>query len=349
LRIGRRHWASPPDRRDPLAQPATLAPADYSTHQRTQKTTAMSFAFDDSFGEERPLNDAESKVAWTVFGVLLGLLTLAYGDMLIYSASHWNKGLYSHGWIVPMIAGYLFWIRRKPLMAPTDADRWAGVGILVAALGVRVWASYYDYNNPDRYSFLIALLAVCLIVGGRSLLMWAGPALAFLIFMFPLPSFIERTMLMKLQTWASIMSTYTLQTLGVAAARAGNVISIDTLSDLTVAEACSGLRMLTIFFAMSVALVMIIDRPWWDRLIILLSAIPIALVSNVVRIVTTGLLFLLFGQDKPWLSQIIHDWAGFAMMPVGLGLLWLELTILSRLTIPADEGDYASFGTPALG
>jgi exosortase len=248
-----------------------------------------------------------------------------------------------------MIAGYLFWIRRKPLVEPTDVDRWAGVGILVAALTVRVWAAYYDYNNPDRLSFLIALLAVCLIVGGRSLLKWAGPTLAFLFFMFPLPSVLERTMLMKLQTWASILSTYTLQTLGIAAARAGNVISIDTLSDLTVAEACSGLRMLTIFFAMSVALVMIIDRPWWDRLIILLSAIPIALVSNVVRIVTTGLLFLAFGQGTPWLDKIIHDWAGFAMMPVGLGLLWLELTILSRLTIPADEGEYASFGTPALG
>ena len=176
-------------------------------------------------------------------------------------------------------------------------------------------------------------------------MIWAGPALAFLFFMFPLPSFIERTMLMKLQTYASIASTYTLQTLGVAAARAGNVISIDTLNDLTVAEACSGLRMLTIFGAMAVALVMIIDRPWWDKLIILVLAIPIALISNVVRIVTTGLLFLAFGQDKPWLSQIIHDWAGFAMMPVGLGLLWLELAVLSRLTIPIDEGgEYAAFG-----
>jgi exosortase len=309
----------------------------------------MSFAFDDSFGEERPLNEAESKVAWIVFGVLTALLVVAYEDMLRYTASYWNKGLYSHGWIVPMIAGYLFWIRRKPLVEALNVDRWVGVGAIVAALAIRVWASYYDYNNPNRYSFLVALLAVCLIVGGRNMLMWAGPALAFLAFMFPLPAVIEQTMLMKLQTYASIASTYALQTLGVSAARQGNVISIDTLNDLTVAEACSGLRMLTIFFAMSVALVMIIDRPWWDRLIILPSAVPIALVSNVVRIVTTGLLFLAFGQDTPWLSQIIHDWAGFAMMPIGLGLLWLELSILSRLTVPADEGDYASFGTPALG
>jgi exosortase/archaeosortase family protein len=102
--------------------------------------------------------------------------------------------------------------------------------------------------------------------------------------------------------------------------------------------------MLTIFGAMSVAMVMIVDRPWWDKLVILLSAVPIAVMSNVVRIVSTALLYMAFGQDTPWLSSIIHDWAGFAMMPIGLGLLWIELTILTRLTIPIESDDFASFG-----
>lgn len=310
----------------------------------------MSFAFSDDVSESRPLTAAEAKTSWILFGVLLTAIAVGYLNMLQYTSTYWIKGLYSHGWIVPLIAAYLFSIRRKPLVEPLEMDRWIGVGALVGALGLRVWASYYDYNNPDRLSFIISLLAVCLIVGGRQLLAWAGPALAFLIFMFPLPSIVENTLLMKLQTIASIISTFVLQMLGVGAARAGNVISIDSVSDLTVAEACSGLRMLTIFGAMSVALVMIIDRPWWDKLIILLSAIPIALISNVVRIVTTGLLLLAFGDSAEWLKTMIHDWAGFAMMPVGLGLLWLELSILSRLTIPMDAGDFGSFGeTPAFG
>jgi exosortase len=163
--------------------------------------------------------------------------------------------------------------------------------------------------------------------------------------MYPLPSVLERTLLMKLQAYASIMSTYVLQTLGISAARVGNTISIDTLSEpLQVAEACSGLRMLTIFGAMSVALVMIIERPWWDKLVILLSAIPIALISNVVRIVSTALLYLAFGQETAWLNKIIHDWAGFLMMPIGLGLLWIELAILSRLTIPLETDEFVPFG-----
>jgi exosortase len=309
----------------------------------------MSFAFSDDFNESRPLNAAEAKTSWIVFGVLLAAIGAAYANMLQYTSTYWIKGLYSHGWIVPLIAAYLFSIRRKPLVQPQEMDRWIGVAALVGALAVRVWASYYDYNNPDRLSFLVAILAVCLIVGGRSMLMWAGPALAFLVFMFPLPAIVENTLLMKLQTVASIISTFTLQMLGVGAARAGNVISIDSIEDLTVAEACSGLRMLTIFGAMSVALVMIIDRPWWDKLIILLSAIPIAIASNVVRIVSTGLLFLAFGQSSEWLKTLIHDWAGLAMMPIGLGLLWVELSILSRLTIPIDSGDFGTLDAPSFG
>lgn len=95
---------------------------------------------------------------------------------------------------------------------------------------------------------------------------------------------------------------------------------------------------------MSVALVMIIERPWWDKLIILLSAIPIAVVSNVIRIVSTALLYLAFGQETAWLNKIIHDWAGFAMMPIGLGLLWIELAVLSRLTVPVENDDFVPFG-----
>jgi exosortase/archaeosortase family protein len=90
-------------------------------------------------------------------------------------------------------------------------------------------------------------------------------------------------------------------------------------------------------------MIMIVERPWWDKLVIFLSWIPIALASNIIRIVTTALLFLAFGQDTPWVSKLVHDWAGFLMMPIGLGLLVIELGILSRLSIPIDTDEYASF------
>lgn len=318
--------------------------------QATTRSLNPQGSFDVSdFDDSRPLTESESKTAWIVFGCLMAATALAYENMLRFTATYWAKDMYSHGYIVPLFAAYLFWVRRRPLVEAAPLERWAGVGLAAASLLFRVYAAYYDYNNFERASFLGVVLSICLIVGGKSMLRWAGPALAFLVFMFPFPSYIENTLLVKLQTVASAISTVVLQTLGVSAARQGNTISIDTLATpLEVAEACSGLRMLTIFGAMSVAMVMIIDRPWWDKLVMLLSAVPIALASNVIRIVTTALLFLAFGQETPWLSQLIHDWAGFAMMPIGLGLLWIELAILSRLTIPAEEEDFASFQGAAL-
>jgi exosortase len=297
------------------------------------------------FDDAQPLSAQESKAVWIVYGCLTLAILLAYENMIRFTATFWAKDMYSHGYIIPFFAAYLFWIRKRPLTESPALDRWIGVGVVAASLGLRVFAAYYDYNNFERLSFIGAMLGVCLIAGGRSMFRWAWLPIAFLAFMFPLPSMVENTLLMKLQTWASIFSTWALQVMGVSASRMGNTISVDTLSDpLEVAEACSGLRMLTIFGAMSVALVMIIDRPWWDKLIILLSAIPIALASNVIRIVVTALLYMAFGQDTPWLNKIIHDWAGFAMMPIGLGLLWIELAILSRLTIPIDADDFVPYG-----
>jgi exosortase len=296
------------------------------------------------YDDERLLSPAESKVAWIVYGALTLAVVIAYENMLRFTATFWAKDMYSHGYIIPFFAAYLFWIRRRPLTDVAPAIRWAGVAVVAASLGLRVFAAYYDYNNFERVSFIGALLGVCLLVGGKSMFRWAWLPIGFLAFMFPLPSVLENTLLMKLQTAASIFSTWTLQTLGVSAARMGNTINVDTLDEaLAVAEACSGLRMLTIFGAMSVALVMIIDRPWWDKFFILLSAIPIALASNVIRIVATALLYMAFGQDTRWLNQIIHDWAGLVMMPIGLGLLWIELAILSRLTIPIDAEDFATY------
>jgi exosortase len=181
-----------------------------------------------------------------------------------------------------------------------------------------------------------------------NIIRWAGPALGFLVFMFPLPTRIEHTVLIRLQTLAAMCSTFVLQTLGVPAYRSGNVINISGM-DLFIADACSGLRMLTIFCALAVAMVFLIERPWWDKFIILLSAVPIALVVNIVRITVTGLLYMWVGPDNKFVQHLAHDWAGYFMMPLALGLLWLELQILERLTIPVEAAQLRPIGSTTRG
>ena len=289
-------------------------------------------------------NDPSQRTPLMMLGGLVVLLIAAYWDMFSLTSAAWQEGLYSHGWIVPVFALALMWMRWEPIGAVPAMERWIGLALLAFGLSMRLIAAEWGMNPVDRLSFLPAIFGVFMLVGGFNIIRWAGPALGFLIFMFPLPTNLEVLVLLRLQTLASMCSTFVLQTLGVPAFRQGNVINISGM-DLFIADACSGLRMLTIFCALAVAMVFLIERPWWDKFIILLSAVPIALIVNIVRITITGLLYMWVGQDNKFVQHLGHDWAGYFMMPLALGILWVELQLLERLTIPVETAQLKPIGS----
>jgi exosortase len=122
-------------------------------------------------------------------------------------------------------------------------------------------------------------------------------------------------------------STYLLQTCGYPAVAEGNIIYMDEVK-LGVIDACSGLGMLMTFFALSTAVALVIERRRSDKLAIIASAIPIALIANIARITASGMVYWTWGEDA---GSFLHDWAGWLMMPLALALLWLELRFLDRL------------------
>jgi exosortase len=289
-------------------------------------------------------NDPAQRTPLVMLAGLIALLVIAYFDMFSLTSAAWTEGLYSHGWIVPLGALLLLWLRWEPIGTVPAAERWGGLGLLALGLLMRLGAAYVGSNPIDRLSFLPSIFGVFMLVGGMNAIRWAWPGLAFLIFMFPLPTILENTILLKLQTLAAMCSTIVLQTLGVSAFREVNIIRIAGLDiPLTVADQCSGLRMVTIFVALSLLMVFLIDRPWWDKFIILLSSVPIALVVNIVRITVTSLMYL-WWPDSDFVKHLSHDWAGWFMMPLALGLLWLELQILERLTIPVETARLKPIG-----
>jgi len=278
---------------------------------------------------------------WLIASTLL--LVLAYLDTLALTSAAWSDPLYSHGWIVPVFALALMWMRFEPFKPVPATERWIGLAVLAFGLLIRLLGVYLSSNPVDRLSFVVALLGLYMLIGGWHVIRWAGPALGFLVFMFPLPSILEHNVLWRLQSLASTCSTVVLQTLGIPAFQQGNVINIFGM-ELLVADACSGLRMTTIFLALAVAMVFLIERPWWDKFTILLSAIPIALVVNIIRVTVTGLIYYWVGDESMLAKKIAHDWAGLFMMPLALGILWLELQILERVTIPVDTAHFKPVG-----
>jgi exosortase len=264
---------------------------------------------------------------------------------LAAAADRWgSESQYSHGFLVPVFSVFLLWARRKllPKKIPqlTLSSGAGGCALVATGLGLRFVGSYTYFDWLSAASLLPCLAGVCLLTAGWQGMRWAWPAIAFLIFMVPLPFRLEIALGGPLRRIATVASTYVLQTLGFAAYSEGNVIHMGEIQ-IGVVEACSGLSMLMIFFALSTAVVLLSKHSLLEKSIILLSAVPIALIANIVRIAVTGIMHRVAGHE--WADYVFHDLAGWLMMFLALGLLWAELRLLAWVVVPAASKDLGRF------
>ena len=275
---------------------------------------------------------------------MLGFL-LTYWETLFKTVRVWiSTPDYGHGPIVPLFAGFLLWQRQEMVDPWPTRGSWWGLPFFAIFALIRWFNLFLNYER-DIDSLLPFLVGMTLILGGWRALRWAWPSIFFLIFMVPLPDVLAAALGGKLQHVATLMSVYTLQTLGVPAIALGdgsNVIQLSEPSNkLEVARACSGLRMMTMFFAICVAVSFIMRAPVWKKVLLLLSAVPIAIISNVARIVLTGMLY-------EWVSanvgNVIHDYAGWWMMIPAMLMIWGEMALLSALLIETAVEGPLSFG-----
>ena len=114
------------------------------------------------------------------------------------------------------------------------------------------------------------------------------------------------------------------------------MINLPTTPPLEVERACSGLSMLTVFYAMCVGAFFVLREPLWKRIVLVVSAAPIAVICNVFRISVTGML-------QEWVSvdagRFFHNWLGYLEVVPAFLLIWAELALISALFIePPDEG-----------
>lgn len=272
-------------------------------------------------------------------GMVLAIL-FAYLNTLTNTTGYWQLPQYSHGYLIPLFTAFLLWTRWEPItFDASPSARWCGFGLIAFGLLLRLAAAYPQIVTLDMLSIIPCLMGVFLMVGGWKTFRWSWPAIAFLVFMFPLPDTIERNLLAPLQHLATVASTFVLQTLGLTAYNTGNVIMLGPFS-LGVVDQCAGLRMGMILVALGFALVLLLRPSWWEALIILVSTIPIAVISNVARIVIHSLL-LYYGS--PAAAEFFHNKAAaFVVMPIAIGLLYLQLQILIHLFI--DDGPLTPVG-----
>lgn len=268
--------------------------------------------------------------------IVLAVLGWAYWPTLRELFDTWvTHPEYSHGPLVPLFALYLL-VKRKPTAVTAPVRPWPilGFAALTLAIALRLVGSATSFLPLEGLSLVLCLGALTVLAGGRTALVRFWPPLVFLLFMIPLPYEASRLLGAQLQQIGTVATTYLLQCLGQPALAEGNRILIGGVT-LNVVEACSGLRMLVTFFAFSTAAVFLMDRHWLVKGLVLASAVPIALLTNVLRITGTGLahVWLHDGESKTKVLEVIHDFNGWMMMPVGLVFLALELWVFKHLLI----------------
>jgi exosortase len=268
------------------------------------------------------------------FGVAIGLFR--YGLIEMDSLSRLPDEIIGFFAVISLVAGAALFVGESvDFSRASAAARWAGVGLVTFGLGLRLLATYYPNVTPEMYSFVPCVAGIFLLIGGWPVFKWSAPAVFFMIFMFPLPGFLDTGLLRPLQNLATRSSTFCLQTLGVNSYSEGNTIFVGDIQ-MGVVEQCSGLRMLTMMVALSVAFTLVTNRPIWERIIIVLSSVPIALAVNIIRITVTGIMHMTVGPELA--NKVFHDLAGWVMMPMALGFLYVEFQVLSHLFIEEDLG-----------
>lgn len=283
---------------------------------------------------------------WDKLWLVLALvaLCLIYKDVFVSLSNVWsNNADYSHGYLVPIFAAYILWSNRGSLHRSNEGNSEnvlsnsglaLGASLLGAGLLMRLAGIYMRIQTLEGISIVPFILGAITILYGRRAARWGAPAVLFLLFMIPLPGILSGQLSGLLQTIATQVSTFSFQTLGIPAFAEGNVITLSK-GQIGVAEACSGLRMLYAFFALTVGACMMINRTWTEKVVIGLSAIPIAIVANCIRIIATGIAFEYF--DPEIAEHVFHDVAGWLMMPLGFAILLGVLGILDRLIVPDDR------------
>jgi exosortase len=270
--------------------------------------------------------------AYLTTGGLVIAAMVVFGPILHFMVIHWRiKPDYSHGFLVAPLAVYFAWERRGRLRrTPIEPSWWGLVPLFLGSLALAIGRLGVELMAMRTAFPLTVIGLVLLLLGVRVFQVLAFPLL-FLFLMIPLPQSLVNVIAFPLQLVAADLAVSSLHAIGVSALREGNIIHLavkggDATTQLFVAEACSGLRSLMALGTLGVVFAYFFRRNAVERVIIVLSTIPIAILVNAFRVGLTG--FLTYHWGKGAAEGWIHQTEGFFTFGLAFGLLLVEAWLL---------------------
>jgi exosortase len=271
------------------------------------------------------------RVPWAAIVWIAVPLAVCYASVLQRLVFQWwNDPDMGHGFFVPLVAGYIVWQRRAELLA-TEARPtwwglvlvvWGGLQLLIGTLGVELFTA--------RTALVITLIGAVWTVGGPPVVRKLAFPLFLLFFMVPIPTVVYNSLTFPLQILATRIAAAGLLAIGIPVMREGNILDLPN-QQLSVVEACSGIRSLLSLTFLSLVYGYFFEKRVWLRVVLFLATIPVALTANAGRVMVTGIL----SEIRSDLAEgFFHESTGMVIfLSAGVILFLLHRAILFSIRL----------------
>lgn len=248
------------------------------------------------------------------------LLLLTYLPAFLWMWERWfaKDSYYSHGILIPLVSGYLIWQQKEQLAKiPKSRSPW-GMLLIVLGMALYLLSSLFRVYFSAGFSFLLVLVGLILHLYGWRILRAIWFPVFFLVFMVPLPMVVITNISFKMKLFAAQISEIVLNNMGLKAERQGSIIYLQH-TQVVVEDVCSGLRSLISLGALGSIFAYWLKAPRWKRVFLFLTTIPIAVITNVCRVVFLSAVSEIWGAQHA--GGFIHDASGFAVFALAFVLL----------------------------
>lgn len=261
--------------------------------------------------------------------LFLAAFALLYGGVIQGMVLDWyHDENYSHGFLIPLVSGYLVWQRRDALRQTEFKPTMLGLVVALLGLLLFFFGLLAGESFTMRFSMLVLLAGAILYGYGAGLMKTVAFPFAYLIYMIPLPYILYDSIAFPLKLMVSKYSVAFLKLIGIPVMREGNVINLVSTT-LEVADACSGIRSIVSLLALATALAYFSHKGWVKRTVLIFSALPIAIFANGVRVIGTGILATRYGAAAA--QGFFHEFAGLVIFGVAMALLLLTSYFLGKI------------------
>jgi exosortase len=307
------------------------------------------------------------KHVWRAVAIAVAILFTYAAVLTKLSRDWWTDENYSHGLLVPFIIGYILWLQKDKFATEPARPSVLLGGLAVAFSLFALWTGVAGAElYTQRMSLVLLIAGTVVYFGGLGFLRLLLVPLALLILAIPIPAIIFNKIAFPLQLFASRCAVWSMSMLGIPVLRQGNVIELKPLNSfdtkkLEVVEACSGIRSLMTLVTLAVVFAYFTyprsndpsgprgrfdwlrSYGFWRSVILVASAVPIAILTNASRVSGTGILSHYYGTGVA--DGFFHSFSGWAIYIVAFLLLFAVGWVLDRFKPSAAEKNPAEVVT----